>query len=239
MADETELELELLDQRPPQFGLMHLMGLMTALALATALLVPIFRTLPAYLTAIILIVLLIELCAVIGDWFIGTTRRQGVLALAGRQISLSGDDDPQAKPTSIGKMIVIGVEVLLAQIGIGIVAYSLGGNDVYWLVIVCQIQIALYVANQLIRQRWSIHDENAEFFENGIILGSFQFTPWERISVRPCRLYPDRVNLHIQSATKHVGPTLKTIPVSDSMKRYLLNQYGEADRSTQANGERA
>jgi len=135
----TKPKLELVDDRPLQFGLVHLVGLTSVLALGFALLAPIFRTLPNYLAAFVLILLLVELSVVVGNWIISASHRQSVLAVVGRRISLSDDDNRNARPTSIRLMVVIGVEMLLAQIGIGIVACSLGANNVYWVVIACEI----------------------------------------------------------------------------------------------------
>lgn len=233
MATQPEVELELLDQRPQQFGLIHLMGLTGGLALASALLVPILRKLPIELVAILLAILLGELSFVIGHWITFATRRKNVLAVAGRRISDGSEDKRNTRPKKLEFMVVIGVEVLVAQIGIGSAAYLLGASEAYWVIIMCEIQIALFVAHRISR-RWNCFDDRIVFFEHGIVRQSFEFIPWERVVVRPSQLYDDSANLHIESTTRHTGPTLETVPVSTEMKRYLLKHHGEKELPTQA-----
>lgn len=237
----AEPELELLDERPAQFGLIHLMGLTGGVSLATALLVPGIRALPVDLVAIMLVVLLGGLLFVIGHWMNSAKQRNSVLAIAGRRFS-DRNEDKRSPQTTRREILAVGVDVLLPQIGVGSLVYLLGRsdvwhNDIYWIIVFCEIQVVYFVAHRSVLRRWSLSDDHVEFFENGVVAQSFQFSPWERVVVRPSQLYNDRINLHIESATRYAGPTLKTVFVSPEMKQYLLKHHGEKERIPQATGD--
>ena len=227
MTSDPELELELLDERPQQFGLFHLMGLMTVLALAFALLAPLFRAMSGRQAIYILTILLIEVVIVAGSYVHTSSRRQKLLAVAGRRVGQSNFG--MAKSRAFGRLATVFGLLFIAilQVGFTIVAIWMSYDHFPWMLIVNQIQLGFFASNAVMQLRFDRDFGAIEFFENGISDAAQQYTPWERINVRPSKLYEHGVNLHIQPVNNYGGATMTTIFVSDPLKQYLLKHHGE------------
>ncbi|QDU74481.1 hypothetical protein Pan97_14890 [Bremerella volcania] len=223
----SEPELELLDERPQQFGLIHLMGLMTVLALAFALLAPLFRAMSGRQAIYVLLILLIEAAIVAGSYVYTSSRRQKLLAAAGRRVGQSNFG--MAKSRAFGRLATVCglLFVAIGQVCFTIMAIWMSYDHFPWMLLVSQFQLGVFASNAMMQLRWDRDFGAIEFFENGIADATHQFTPWERIVVRPSKLYEHGVNLHVQSAIKHGGATMMTIFVSDELKQYLLKHHGE------------
>lgn len=229
-ASESELELEIVDERPQQFGLIHLMGLMTVLAFASALLAPLFRILSGRQVTYIALILVIEVFVVGGSYYLASYRRNKLLSVSGRRVGQSNFG--MAKSRAFGRLATVcGLLVwAILQLTIVIVFVGWAPNDHFpWSMLIIQAQAGHFATNALMQLRWDRDYGAIEFFENGMADATMQFTPWERIVVRPSKLYEHGVNLHIKPDSKYGGATMMTIFVSDPLKQYLLKHHGEED----------
>lgn len=226
MANDPQLEI--VDERPQQFGLIHLMGLLTVLAFAFALLAPLFRMLSGPQATSVLIILLIQLPVVVGSYVLASYRRAKLLSVAGLRVGQSNFGMAKSRrfgqlATAIGFLFFAILQVVL----IVVVTGWMSNGHFPWELLVCQFQTGLFASQAVVQLRSGRDFGTIEFFENGMADAAQQFTPWDRVIVRPSKLYEHGVNLHIQPVTKHAGQTMTTIFVSDPLKQYLLKHHGE------------
>jgi len=226
-------ELELLDERPRQFGLIHLMGLLTVLAFAFALLAPLFRAMSGRQATSVSIILLIEVAVFAGTYLYSSSQREKVLSVAGRRVGQSNVG--MAKSRAFGRIATACGFLFLAalQVAVTFIAIGLSNHAFPWFMLINQVQMGYFACTALMQLRWDRDVGAIEFFEHGLVMNSFHFTSWERIIVRPCKLYQHGVNLHIQSGTKHMGQTMMVVFVSDPLKQYLLKHHGEETASNE------
>ena len=223
----AEPELELLDERPQQFGLFHLMGLITVLGFAFALLAPLFRALSGHQALYVLIILAIELAVVCGSYVYSSTRRKTLLSQSGRRIGQSNLG--KSKTRLSGRLVTALGCLLLAilQLVVSIMLIQVSPDGFPWEMLGSQVQLAFFASNSLMQLRSNRDFGAIEFFENGISLDSFHLVPWTQIIIRPSKLYDHGINVLIQPVKKHFGQTTNTIFVSDELKQYLLKHHGE------------
>ncbi|PQO29123.1 hypothetical protein C5Y96_15325 [Blastopirellula marina] len=232
---ELELELELLDERPQQFGLIHLMGLMTVLAFAFALLAPLFRILSGRQVTYIALILVIELFVVGGSYYLASYRRNKLLSVSGRRVGQSNFG--MAKSRAFGRLATVCGLLVFAflQLALVILVICWMPDDHFpWSMLIVQFQMGHFATNAIMQLRWDRDYGAIEFFENGMADATMQFTPWERIVVRPSKLYEHGVNLHIKPAAKYGGAMMMTIFVSDPLKQYLLKHHGDLSPEKEA-----
>lgn len=235
MADEPELELELLDERPQQFGLIHLMGLMTVLAFASALLAPLFRMMSGRQVTYIALILLIQVVIIGGSYGLTSYRRKKLLSVSGRRVGQSNFG--MAKSRALGRLATVCGSLVFAILQLSLVIlfiYWMPDDHFPWSMLIVQAQAGHFATHAIMQLRWDRDYGAIEFFENGMADAAMQFTPWERIVVRPSKLYEHGVNLHIKPMAKYGGATMITIFVSDPLKQYLLKHHGDRPRDEEA-----
>ncbi len=233
----TEPQLELVEERPQQFGLFHLMGLMTVLAFAFALLAPLFRALSGRQVTYLLIILAIEVAVVIGSYVFSSTARRKLLSKSGRRIGQSNLG--KTKTRFFGRLATVSAFFLLAivQVGLAIMLITYTPDKFPWEMLISQIQLGFFASNALMQLR-SKRDLGAiEFFENGVSLTPNFLTPWEQIIVRPSKLYDHAVNVHILPLQKHFGQSMMTVFVAEDLKQYLLKHHGDESAAAPTDNE--
>ncbi|MBA2115752.1 hypothetical protein [Bremerella alba] len=224
---DTEPELELVDERPRQFGLIHLLVLIAVLALASALLAPLFRTMTARQAVFALMILLVDMTVVAATFIFCSMLREKVLSVAGRRVGQTNVG--MARSRALGRTATACNFFFMAIVYLAnlILAILFAKQDFPWIVIISQVQVGIFTTILFLQLWWDRDFGAIEFFENGMAAVSFKYTPWDQIIVRPCKLYENGVNLHIQSGTKHSGATMMTVFVSQPLKQYLLKHHGE------------
>lgn len=227
MADEPQLELELLDQRPQQFGLIHLMGLMTVLALAFALLTPLFRATSGVQNILALVVLMVPILFIAGPCVISAVRRHQILAVAGRRVGKN-----KIATANSRKTWQAAEAIALLILSITLVAFELWAicffvDSFPTVMIISQALVGWFASQALMQLRWNRDFGTIEFFENGMVMASFYLIPWEKLTVRQCKLSEQSVNIHFPTEDKYGGSAMLTVAVSDELKHYLMKHHGE------------
>lgn len=227
MASDPELELELLDEHPQQFGLFHLMGLITVLGFAFALLAPLFRALSGHQALYVLIILAIEVAVVGGSYLSSSSRRKALLSKSGRRLGQSNFG--KAKTRFSGRMMTALGCLLLAslQLVVSIMLIKVSPERFPWEMLISQVQLAFFASNSMMQLRSNRDFGAIEFFENGISLDAFQFIPWTQVIIRPSKLYEHGIKVLILPVHQYFGRTTNTIFVSDELKQYLLKHHGD------------
>jgi len=223
----TEPELELLDERPRQFGLIHLMTLLTVLALAFALLAPLVRSMSSHQAVSVVAILAIEVVVFAGSYFHLSLRRERLLAKAGRRVGQSHFG--MAKSRAFGRFATaIGFFFFaIVQVAVSITMIMMANDTFPWFMVISQVQLGIFAGYALMQLRSGRDVGAIEFFEHGIADATQLFTPWDQVVVRPSTLYPHGVNLHIRHTIKQGGATMSTVFVSDELKQYLLKHHGD------------
>ena len=224
----AEPQLEILDERPRQFGLIHMMGLMTVLALAFALLAPLFRAMSGRQALYVLTIVLIQIAIVVGSYLWASAKRENLLSIAGRRVGQSNFG--MAKSRAFGRFATACGFLFFAILQLALVILLLSwtpDGSFPWYLFISQFQMGLFASHALMQLRSGRDFGAIEFFEHGMADATQQFTPWERIVVRPSKLYEHGVNLHIKPTSQYGGATMTTVFVSDPLRQYLLQHHGE------------
>lgn len=231
---EPDQQLELTDERPQQFGLFHLMGLITALGFAFALLAPLFRAMSGLQALYVLVILGIEIAVVGGSYWYSSSLRQALLSQSGRRIGQSNLGRSQTRfsgrlTTALGCLFLAIVQVVIS---IMIIQFSPGRFP--WEMLGSQVQLAFFASNSLMQLRTNRDFGAIEFFENGISLSANQFLPWKQVIVRPCKRYKHGIKLILLPIQQNFGRSTNTIFVSEPLKQYLLKHHGDLSPEIEA-----
>lgn len=222
-----EADLKTAEERPQQFGLMELVGLMTAVALLCALLAALLRAISPEHRFNAILIFLIQFVVLGGTVIYCSIRREQVLKVSGKRIGQgyvnAVSSVPWARNIGIGMTLLLATMQLLMMVVM--IVISRGGFP--WILMVSQIQLGFFAGSMFMQLRWKRDLGASEFFENGVALAPFLFTPWKLIKVRLSKLDDERIVLLFQPPNKFTAGSMTTLLVSEELKEYLLATHGE------------
>ncbi len=84
-----------------------------------------------------------------------------------------------------------------------------------------QFQLGLFFGIGCSRYIWRLFPNSMEFYENGISLHGTSLLPWERITVRDSKFFPDRIVLVIRCAPGSIEADTQVVQVTDLLRRQI------------------
>lgn len=232
----NEPELEDVDEKPRQFGLIHLMGLMSGLAFLCALAAPLYRMMEPGKQLQFLIAMVMQLIIASATALFFSYRRSETLKQAGKRIGIGY---PGKLPGKYGPMIIGSLGLLafaLVQLGIALFVTSAPDASTQPLFLVQQVQLSFFAGTAMMQLVWGRSPGTTEFFENGVVIGSFSLISWEKITLRPSQFDESRIVMvrrEKMQSNHQVFSHTSTLLVLEPTRSHLLARYGEAAKANE------
>ncbi|GAA4424545.1 hypothetical protein [Bremerella cremea] len=239
--NNSEPELEVVDEPMAQFGLSHIMGLLTGLAFLFALAAPFLRTYKQNELLIFVAIVTIQTGVMGITVFYFMIRRKSLVQRSGKRIGIGypGTIPGKHTPALISSLALLMIG--LAQLCLAILFTSMPLATGIPFYLVQQIQLGSFAGAFLMQLSWGRPIGTVEFFENGAVQSSFHMIPWQDVVLRPSAFQEDRVVMVYKVRTQlktidakglphfhgQITKFTSTLQILEPIRSYLLDHYGE------------
>ncbi|QDU74480.1 hypothetical protein Pan97_14880 [Bremerella volcania] len=224
-----EPELEVLDEKPRQFQLIHLIGVMTALAVLSALFAPALRALKSDQATTALMLLGTQLTVVTAAYFFGMYRRRKALQGSGARLGQSFTGSPITQKLIsifvIAGMLFLSLYILLIAVGNTSGSFKKFPIEAMYL----NFLLAAMSVPFLLHIFWKRHLGVVEFFEHGVALTPMKLTPWELVEVQPHQTKQNGIQMTVSRKGKWARKLTIPALVSPELRSYLLRHHSNPD----------
>lgn len=227
-------EPEVVNQKPRQFQLIHLLGMITSLGVLSAIFAPAIRALSSKHATIALLVLGSQLAVITGLLFFGNYLRrkslQGSGARLGQSHTVSSWFQTLINIVVIGSLQFVCLAVVLLSL-----RKTFGPTEGFiFQLIAPSILLLAFSVPFLLHIFWRRHLGVVEFFEHGIAMSPFKLTPWELVDVQQHETKQNGIQLTVTTKGKYTRNLTVPALVSPALRNYLLKHHGEeqVDEST-------
>ncbi|MBI1247405.1 hypothetical protein GC197_06105 [bacterium] len=241
--------MEEVKERTIQFNIVHIMAAMTGIAFLLALLAPAFRMLGSQHQWTFLFFFTVQLAILALTVLIFSFRRKLLIKAMGDRIGIGY---PGSIPGKYGPIVLSTLSVVMisvAQLAFTLVfSLSPAALETLPFLIVQQVQLPIFAGAIGMNMFWGRTPGVTEFFEKGVLIGSFHKIPWGRVVLRPSKFSPDRIvmvyivvdeSTYFEAANRIPIKYTKTLQVLEPTRSYLLDRYGETPEADDSVTEEA
>jgi len=194
IADSVEAsEREEANDQLLQFNLSLLFSLITLGAFVAAIITPILRDAENISYGRIAFFLGLQLIGMVTYCLWALKRRKKMLSECGQRLGIGYCGVLRWRHWPFIKSWMSTLFVSLIQFGLALLFSTLPlhpGMFMYWIYL---IQLGIHSGMVFSNLLWKNYPSSITFYENGILSPMKIYLPWDKVTVRPSRLYPDRM----------------------------------------------
>jgi hypothetical protein len=232
------------EEKPLQFRLLDLFGLMTVVALVAAVAAPVLRSFESEFRNLLFVIAAMQLAIIVTTIVYYAKKRKALCDRSGIRLGVGLSGHASWRYWPVVKSVLTGLIVVAGQVAVAFkVAHDLAQHgfvngpfstlldrlplsyqtmeifhNVFWLIdLLYFVQLAWFVGYVFSRTRWRVYSNTIEFFQNGISRKGTDLTSWERIEFRPSTFFSDRIVLVVQASDTIV------VQVSSSLRDRILS----------------
>ena len=205
-----------------QFNLSLLFSLITIMALAAAILAPLLRDVENVSYGRVAFCLGLQLLGMAAYWSFALNRRKAMLRECGQRLGVGYCGVLRWRHWPFIKSWMGTLLVALLQFAFAMVFATFPihpGMFMFWVYL---LQLGIHSGMVFSNMMWKYYPGSITFYENGILSPLRIYLPWDKVTVRPSTLYPDRMVVVIHPDANGMAGDTKVVQAHRALRERVL-----------------